>query len=75
MITFMERTMSTQRMHFMTNATLDFDVSIKTQPKEAPFNFDLERMKLAVTAPMHRVPTNLSTEELIAWMKSKKTKV
>ncbi len=42
--------------------------------KEVPFNFDLERMEKAVSAPTHKVPLNLSTEEFIEWMKSKKTK-
>jgi len=40
-----------------------------------PFNFDLERMKKAVEAPMHRVPTNLSTKEFIEWMKRKKHRI
>lgn len=41
--------------------------------KDTSFNFDLVRMQKAVDATAHRVPPNLSTEEFIKWMKSKRT--
>ena len=36
--------------------------------KDAPFNFDLERMKKAVEAPSYIVPSGLTAEELRDWM-------
>jgi hypothetical protein len=32
------------------------------------FNFDLNRMKDAITAPFHQMPSNLTVEEFIKWM-------
>ena len=40
--------------------------------KDAPFNFDLEKMKKAVAAPVYRVPYRLSREELVQWMKDRR---
>ena len=44
---------------------------MKVIPSSAPFNFDLDQMKTAVNAPRHTMPVGLSTEEFIAWAKSK----
>lgn len=44
----------------------------KTDSK--PFNFDLERMKQAIAAPTHTMPSNLAFKEFQEWMKSKTTK-
>ena len=38
------------------------------------FNFDLERMKEALAAPSHIMPSNLTFKEFQEWMKSKTTK-
>lgn len=44
----------------------------KTDSK--PFNFDLERMKQAVEAPVYRLPDNLSFKAFQEWMTQKEKK-
>jgi len=34
------------------------------------FNFDLERMQKAISAPTYRMPDNLSFKEFQEWMKN-----
>lgn len=35
---------------------------------DAPFNFDLDRMKHAVESPSYSLPSNLTPDEIIQWM-------
>ncbi len=38
------------------------------------FNFDLDRIKLAVNSPCYTLPKGLTSDEFNAWMESKATK-
>lgn len=38
------------------------------------FNFDLDKIKLAVNAPCYTLPRGLTSDEFNAWMESKATK-
>jgi hypothetical protein len=51
-------------------------MSITLEKKKADklFNFDLDKMKKALAAPSHAMPSNLSFKEFQEWMKSKSTK-
>lgn len=39
------------------------------------FNYNLEKMRAAVSAEVHMKPKNQTREEFLLWMKSKKTVV
>lgn len=45
----------------------------KTDTDTKPFNFDLKRMKQAVEAPAHTMPSHLTFKEFQEWMKKKAT--
>ena len=49
------------------------NLATKAQPEAQPFNFDMERMDIALKAPRHRMPKGLSREEFRAWMKSRQS--
>lgn len=44
--------------------------TIKTKSEATPSNFDLARMDIALKAPRHRLPKELTRESFRAWMKS-----
>jgi hypothetical protein len=40
----------------------------KKKTDSKPFNFDLERMKKALAAPSHTMPSNLTFKDFQEWM-------
>lgn len=49
-------------------------IILEKKKSEKLFNFDMDRMKKALTAPSHTMPSNLTFKEFQEWMKSKSIK-